>query len=119
MQRHKEMLRKKRSGRLYDPDTHIPEERAVQVLQTSQGNDEGETVSDRQEIHGGLIMTREDCMKEMMISLLIGNLITLIIFSALHAVFSPLEVVCFWVGTWFVATYAVWTVIDILDRKKA
>ena len=54
-----------------------------------------------------------------LISLLIGNLITLVIFSALHAVFSPLEVVCFWVGTWFIATYAVWSVIDILDRKKA
>ena len=58
-------------------------------------------------------------MKEMMISLLIGNLITLVIFSALHAVFSPLELVGFWVGTWFITTYAVWTVIDILDRKKA
>lgn len=64
-------------------------------------------------------MTREDCMKEMLISLLIGNIVTLIIFAALHAVFTPVEVVGFWVGTWFISTYAVWTIIDILDRKKA
>lgn len=58
-------------------------------------------------------------MKEMLISLLLGNMVTLIIFAALHAVFTPVEVVGFWVGTWFVSTYAVWTIIDILDRKKA
>ena len=64
-------------------------------------------------------MNREDCMKEMMISMLIGNLITLVVFTALRAVLAPLEVVGFWVGTWFIATYCVWSVIDWMDRKKA
>lgn len=61
---------------------------------------------------------REQCLFELMTSLTIGNLITLIIFAALHTIFTPLEVVGFWVGTWFVATVCVWSVIDWIDRKR-
>ena len=64
-------------------------------------------------------MTRDQCIREMYTSLLIGNVITVIIFAFSHEIFvNAFEVISYWIGTWFVATYATWTIIDIIDRHK-
>lgn len=63
-------------------------------------------------------MTREECFREMCISMAFGGLITLFVFLIIYRVCSPLEVVAYWVCTWAISTYGVWSVIDWMDRKK-
>lgn len=60
---------------------------------------------------------REKYMLEMLESVGIGELITLIIFAFCHQLFSGLEVIGFWLGTHMVAIYAVWTVIELRERR--
>ena len=64
-------------------------------------------------------MSREECIREMAVSMAIGNVITILLFAFLHENFKTGEAVGFLLGTWFVATYAVWSVIDWNDRRKS
>ena len=63
-------------------------------------------------------MKREDCLRELALSMAIGNVITIILFAIVHQRFGARDAVAFLIGTWAIATYAVWTISDIVDRKK-
>jgi len=61
---------------------------------------------------------REKALIEMCKALTFGAFITMFIFAFCHQMFrSPVEAMGFWIGTWAVAVYAVWSVIDWIDRK--
>ena len=64
-------------------------------------------------------VSREQCIGEMALSLVIGNLITIVIFSLVHKQFTAAEAVGFLLGTWGVTTYCVWSVLDWIDKKKS
>ena len=64
-------------------------------------------------------MSREECVREGATALVVGNLITIIAFSLVHQGFTTGgECFGFLLGTWGVATYCVWSVLDWIDRKK-
>ena len=54
---------------------------------------------------------REKYLAELCQAMGIGGMITALIFAAIHQTFTPGEVVAFWMGIWFVSTYAVWSII--------
>ena len=62
---------------------------------------------------------REKNLAEMVKAMVWGNLVTVIAIAALHTVFSPVEIVAFWAGTWLIGTYAAWSVIDWTDKKNS
>ena len=62
---------------------------------------------------------REECLQEMCQSLAIGGFVTMVIFSASHEMFTPGEVIAFWMGTWSVVTYAAWSVIIWIKKCRA
>ena len=62
---------------------------------------------------------REQYLGEMLISVIVGEVITMVIFSLVHQIFtSPGEVIAFWMGTHTTAVYAVWSVIVWIDEAK-
>ena len=62
---------------------------------------------------------REQYMKEMLISIGIGELITMIIFALVHQMFVyPAEVIAFWIGTHMVAMYVVWSLLALADEGR-
>ena len=63
-------------------------------------------------------MSREECVREGATALVVGNLITIIAFSLVHQGCTSGECFGFLLGTWGVATYCVWSVLDWIDRKK-
>ena len=63
-------------------------------------------------------MSREESVREGATALVVGNLITIIAFSLVHQGFTTGECFGFLLGTWGVATYCVWSVLDWIDRKK-
>ena len=63
-------------------------------------------------------MSREKCLEEMMISMVTGMCISILVISICHEMFCPVELAAFWFGTWCIATYAVWSIIDWVDKKK-
>ncbi len=66
------------------------------------------------------MMKHDECVKECLQAVAIGGVLTTIIFAFVHSMFNSVgEVLAFYAGTQMVATYAVWTIIDIMDRKRA
>ena len=63
-------------------------------------------------------MNREQCLEEMSISLLFGGIICMIALAFLHKHFvTPVEVIAFWLSSWMICSYCVWSVIDWIDRR--
>lgn len=64
-------------------------------------------------------MKREKNLEEMVRSMAIGGVIGAACISLVHgAIRGPLEMVVYWIATWGISTYATWSVIDWLDRRK-
>ena len=63
-------------------------------------------------------MTRQELLEEFIQALLLGELITLVIFTATHELYHGMEVVAWWIAVHMIATYVVWTILDIRDRYK-
>lgn len=64
-------------------------------------------------------MKREQYLEEMLKSMSIGGVIGMICLAFVHQELkTPLELVVFWVATWMVAMYCVWSVIEWRDRGK-
>lgn len=61
---------------------------------------------------------REKNLEEFVLSLIGGELVTLMIFAATHELYHGVEVAVWWFMVHMVATYSIWTVIDIIDRCK-
>ena len=62
----------------------------------------------------------EKCVKEMYQSLTLAGVVTMIIFAFVHTMFAnAMECIGFFMGTQVVATYAVWSVMDWMERKRA
>lgn len=61
---------------------------------------------------------REKNLEEFALSLIGGELVTLIVFTATQALYHGIEVLVWWMAVHMVATYSVWTVIDLIDRYK-
>lgn len=65
-------------------------------------------------------MSHDECVKEMYQSLALAGALTMIIFAFVHTMFvNAGECIGFFAGTQVVLTYAVWSIIDIVGRKKA
>ena len=60
---------------------------------------------------------REKNLEECLVSLVLGELITMIVFACCHHIFNGCEVIVFWVGTHMTATYAMWTLIELKERR--
>lgn len=61
--------------------------------------------------------TRE--LRECILSLVAGNAVTLIVFAFCgRALTGAAEIIAYWIGGWYVATYVVWTLIDWLKEKR-
>lgn len=63
-------------------------------------------------------MTREELLTEFIQALIGGELITLVVFMATHELYHGAEILAWWIAVHMIATYCVWTVLDILDRVK-
>lgn len=61
---------------------------------------------------------REKNLEEFVLSLIGGELVTLVIFAATHEMYHGVEVAVWWFMVHMVATYSVWTIIDIVDGCK-
>lgn len=64
-------------------------------------------------------MEHEKCVKEMYQALALAGEVTMIIFAFVHTMFTNAgECIAFFAGTQVVGTYAVWSVIDWMERKR-
>lgn len=62
----------------------------------------------------------DKCVKEMYQAMTLAGLLTMFIFAFAHTIFANAgEVLAFFTGTQVVLTYAVWSVIDWMENKKA
>ena len=78
-----------------------------------------ESVSAERGVPKGENMNRERCLEEMIASLFFGGIICMIALALLHKEFvTPAEVIGFWISSWMIATYVVWSVIDWTDRRR-
>lgn len=62
---------------------------------------------------------REKNLEECLISSVIGELVTMIIFAFCHKMFTGCEVIVFWMATHMICTYGTWTAIELKERKKS
>ena len=61
-------------------------------------------------------MTREQSLRECLVSTAIGAAIAAILCAVLPDIERGLEMITFFLVFWFLGTYGTWTVIDIKDR---
>lgn len=64
-------------------------------------------------------MDHDKCVMQMYQALALAGALTMIIFAFVHTVFdSAGECLAFFIGTQVVGTYAVWSVMDWIERKR-
>lgn len=63
-------------------------------------------------------MTREQSLRECLISTAAGAAIAAILCAVLPDIERGFEMITFFFVFWFVGTYGTWTVIDLRDRYK-
>lgn len=66
---------------------------------------------------GGETM-REQCLQEMVMSLVFGGIAAIIAFSSVfqYADFTVVGAIAFLIGTWYIGTYCAWSLIDWTER---
>jgi len=71
------------------------------------------------EKEGSGMSEHDKCVREMYRALTLAGVLTVIIFSFTHTIFAGAgEVIGFFAGTELVLTYAVWSAIDWIDKKR-
>ena len=63
-------------------------------------------------------MKRETALEEMVMAVIMGGIVTMIVFAFIHQDMNPGEVMAFWTGIWTVATYASWSIIIWAKRCR-
>lgn len=61
---------------------------------------------------------REKYLEEFALSLVLGELVTLVMFVLTREQYSMIGLIIWWSAMHIVATYAVWTILDIIQRIK-
>ena len=65
-----------------------------------------------------IVQSRESDLEQFISAFVIGELITMLLAANVRYYLSVMELVAFWMAVQMIATFGVWEVINLLERRK-